>query len=127
MTTGYLFGEATIYRLDQEAGYMFPVQLKTEKFEGRIDNTETAFEDFNNYLRSSNPIPQIYELIYIPKSGIYDDTILEGIKGSLPTIELVWRERVLPNRRLNWLVWHVDEQYNKLSQFGYYFYLPLPI
>jgi hypothetical protein len=128
---GLLFGETQIYRLDQANGWFFPVQYKTEKFEGRIDSEKNVHEDFNNYLTSLNPLPSIFELIYIQKpalyienKGNYETVINSGLQGVQPTIEPTWVNRPLPNRKLNWLLWNVDEQGNKIKEFGYFFYFP---
>lgn len=120
----YLFGESQVYRLDIQTGYFIPIQIKTDIFEGRVDSEKTAFADFNTYLRSLNPSPKIFELVYVPYGGRYDPTIKEGIKGIQPTLLLKWKERPLMRRKLNWLVWEVDEKGNKLKEFGYFFYIP---
>ena len=119
----YLFGESFVYRLNTQTGFNQVVQLKTDLINGRTDSHANAAQDFNDYLRTLDPPPKMFELIYVPYGGTYDPKIQEIIKGVHPTILLKWIERPLLRQNLNWLMWETDDKGNKLRELGYYFYI----
>lgn len=124
----YLFAETTIYRLDPSEGYLIPVQLRTDVFPGDASSTATAHQGVFNYITAYNP--NMYELIYVSKPGTYHPEIdmSEGeIQGVQANITIEWVQRVLPQRKMNFLVWETDEKGNKIKEFGYYLYIPQSI